>query len=287
MNKGMRRLIELYNISSPSRKEKRMSAYVMAELKKMGVSCRKDRTGNIYAVKGKAATYPCVVAHLDEVHDNETGSYGAYIVADEMVVGYDRVRKCQTGIGADDKNGIWICLRMLERFKKMKCVFFVGEEIGCVGSHKVNMDFFRDCRFVIQCDRKGNSDMVTNINGTPLCSDAFIKAIKPEEHGYSESCGMLTDVLTLKQRGLSVSCINLSCGYYNPHTDKEVTILADLMKCYEFVRHIIRTHTGISEHKCMRQRTRYGFLPSIFGFDDPRYLNRRNRAEPGWDDFDV
>ena len=278
MNKGMRRLIELYNISSPSRKEKMMSAYIMAELKKMGVSCRKDRTGNIYAVKGKAATYPCVVAHIDEVHDNETGSYGGYIVADEMVVGYDRVHKCQTGIGADDKNGIWICLRMLERFKKMKCVFFVGEEIGCVGSHKVNMEFFRDCRVVIQCDRRGNSDIVTDISGIQLCSEAFIKAIKPEEHGYSESSGMLTDVLTLKRRGLSVSCVNLSCGYYNAHTCNEVTILADLMKCHEFVRHIIRTHTGVSEHKYMRQRTGYGFSMPMFGLmDDMRYLNRRNR----------
>lgn len=54
----MERLIELYNIASPSGKEKRMAKYIMAELKKMGVACRKDRTGNIYAVKGNADTYP-------------------------------------------------------------------------------------------------------------------------------------------------------------------------------------------------------------------------------------
>lgn len=287
MNKDMKRLLELYNIASPSGKEKQMTAYIMAELKKMGVACRKDRAGNIYAVKGKSATYPCVVAHIDEVHRNETGNYGAYIVANEMVVGYDRIRKCQTGIGADDKNGIWICLRLLERFKKMKCVFFVGEEIGCVGSNRADMKFFKDCRFVIQCDRKGNGDIVTSISGTPLCSDAFIKAIQPEMHGYSENYGMMTDVLTLKLRGLSVSCVNLSCGYYNPHTDKEVTILSDLMKCYGFVRHIIRTHTEVSEHKYMRQRVRNDFPMSIFGLDDSRYLNRRNRIGLGWDDFDV
>ena len=38
--------------------------------------------------------------------------------------------------------------------------------------------------------------------------------------------------------GLPVSCINLSCGYYNPHTDTENTILGDLSKCYRFVCHI-------------------------------------------------
>ena len=166
-------------------------------------------------------------------------------------------------------------------------MFFVGEEIGCVGSRKASMRFFRDCRFVIQCDRKGNSDIVTSINGTSLCSDAFIEAIKPEDHGYSECHGLLTDVLTLKQRGLSVSCINLSCGYYNPHTDKEVTILADLMKCYEFVRHIIRTHTEVSEHKYMRWRTRDDFPISIFGYDDSRYLNRRNRTGLDWEEYEF
>jgi hypothetical protein len=30
-----------------------------------------------------------------------------------------------------------------------------------VGSGKADMSFFRDCRFVVQCDRRGHSDMVT------------------------------------------------------------------------------------------------------------------------------
>ena len=38
----MERLIELYNIASPSGKEKRITKYIMTELKKMGVACRKD-----------------------------------------------------------------------------------------------------------------------------------------------------------------------------------------------------------------------------------------------------
>lgn len=274
----MKRLIELYKIASPSGREKRMAKYIMTELKKMGVSCRKDNTGNIYAVKGNADTYPCVVAHIDEVHRNKTGNYGAYVVADEMVIGYDHNRKCQTGIGADDKNGIWICFRMLERFKNMKCVFFVGEETGCIGSSRADMDFFSDCRFVIQCDRRGNGDMVTQISGTALCSKEFVRTVEPEKYGYTECAGMMTDVYTLKTRGLPVSCINLSCGYYNPHTDTENTILKDLMKCYRFVCHIIRTHRQVSEHKYERTRLEYYCPHGIFSImDDWRYLNRRNR----------
>lgn len=68
----------------------------------------------------------------------------------------------------------------------MKCAFFVGEETGCVGSGRAEMDFFNDCCFVIQCDRMGNSDIVTRINCTPLCSEEFIMAVEPEKYGYSE-----------------------------------------------------------------------------------------------------
>lgn len=283
----MERLMELYNIASPSGREKRMAKYIMAELRDMGVSCRKDKVGNIYAVKGKSKTYPCVVAHIDEVHRNKTGNYGAYVVADEMVIGYDYKKHRQTGIGADDKNGIWICFRMLEKFKYMKCVFFVGEETGCVGSGSADMDFFADCRFVIQCDRKGNGDMVTQINGTPLCSEEFVEAVQPERYGYAESSGLTTDVYMLKTRGLAVSCINLSCGYYNPHTDNEITILPDLMKCCRFVCHIIRTCRQVSVHKYERPKIEYGYPLRMFGFDDSRYLNRRNRTNRGWEEIDV
>lgn len=42
---------------------------------------------------------------------------------------------------------------------------------------------------------------------------------------------MMTDVLELKERGLGVSCINLSCGYYEPHSDEEFTVKKDLLNC--------------------------------------------------------
>lgn len=97
-----------------------------------------------------------------------------------FVIGYDRKRKKTAGIGADDKNGIWICLKCLEDFKIMKCAFFVQEETGCIGSGEADMDFFADCRFVLQCDRKGDSDLVTRISGMDLCSEEFLERVNPE-----------------------------------------------------------------------------------------------------------
>ena len=74
-----------------------------------------------------------------------------------------------------------------------------------------------------------------------ICSDDFIKDITPEKFGYKPTEGMMTDVEQLKENGLNVSCINISCGYYEPHTDNEFTDKNDLIKCLNFIEHII-TH---------------------------------------------
>lgn len=195
----MEKLMALYGISSPSGREGKMAKFIIEELKKMEIPFRQDRYGNIYAVKGNRESYPCVVAHMDEVHRRKTGSYAAHLVADSMIVGYDHKRKRMTGIGADDKNGIWICLKCLEDCKMVKCAFFVQEELGCIGSSHADMSFFSDCRFVIQCDRKGNGDMVTQINGMKLCSNEFISAIDFRKYGYKPAQGLNTDVAALKE----------------------------------------------------------------------------------------
>ena len=170
-----------------------------------------------------------------------------------IIFGFNNQRKSHCGIGADDKNGIWICLKCLETFDVMKCVFFVGEEIGCQGSSNADMQFFDDCRYVVQCDRKGSCDIVVNYNGDALCSEEFLLDAAHKEFGYSRSSGLITDAITLKNRGLNISCINLSCGYYLPHTPNEFTCVEDLMKCYWFVQHIIKNCSKTYHHKFIRR----------------------------------
>ena len=123
------------------------------------------------------------------------------------------------------------------------------EEIGCQGSSQADMSFFDDCRYVVQCDRKGAGDMVTHYSGTELCSDDFLLDASPDKFGYSQSDGLITDVITLKNKGLKVSCVNLSCGYYLPHTPHEFTCVEDLTKCYRFVQHIIKNCNKTYHHQ--------------------------------------
>lgn len=245
----MELLKKLYEIHSPSGQEKRIKRfirkYVIENIE--GANIVDNRDGNIYIVKGDAETYPCVVAHLDQVQRNHSEDFVA-VETEHIVFGYSPKNKCREGLGADDKNGLWIALKCLEYADAIKVAFFVGEEIGCIGSGKCDMTFFKDCRFVVQPDRKGGSDLITNISGK-ICSAEFERDINADFFGYKATSGLMTDVLELSERGVGLSCINLSCGYYDPHSDDEFTVIADLLNCLCFVKYIIDNCTKVYEHK--------------------------------------
>lgn len=280
----MELLKELYGISAHTHQEKDMISFVSQKLANLGVPFVVDKVGNIYAIKGKADTYPCLAAHLDEVHEAREKGYEVIVVKDEFIIGFNNDKREFNGIGADDKNGIWVCLKCLEKYDNLKCVFFVGEEQGCIGSRQAGMRFFDDCRFVIQCDRKGNSDFINNIYCNPLCSSQFIKDASLKEHGYKEANGMQTDVQTLKERGLVISCANISCGYYYPHTPHEMTNIADLKKCLTLVEHIVENCREVYPHKVERpQYPDYSFdiIPNAFPRFRPQTQYTRQAVPQG------
>lgn len=226
-----------------------MIAFLVSYLKSLpGVKLGRDSYGNLYAVRGESETYPCIVAHLDQVQRNHPRDFRA-IETRDIIIGFSAKEHSICGLGADDKNGIIICLEAIKKYDCMKVVFFKEEETGCHGSSCAEMKFFEDCRYVIQCDRRGNSDLITSIGCTDLCSERFIQDVNAERFNYTETTGMMTDVETLKERGLSVSAVNISCGYYNPHTDEEITVKRDLEKCWKFVQHIIEDCTETYPHE--------------------------------------
>jgi len=259
-------LKKLYMISSPSRKEKKMRKFIKDWVARNvpDAIVEQDSAGNVYLTRGKSDTYPCIVAHMDQVQDPHEHDFRVYTV-EGKVFGFSPVAMEQRGLGADDKNGIWVALKCLKKYKVMKCCFFVGEEIGCIGSDAADMSFFDDCRWVVQCDRKGGKDLIVEAGMERLCSDEFYEAIHCEQFGYAKASGLMTDVMTLKERGLKVSCINMSCGYYAPHTEKEYTVLSELQNCLKLVENIVEHVTDVYPHERVDSMyDGYGF----YGKDD-------------------
>lgn len=246
----MNLLKKLYEIHSPSRNERAMKKFIKGYVKKHipGVTFRSDHVGNLYMTRGISETHPCIVAHLDQVQREHSKDFKA-IETEDIIFGYSPKNRKREGLGADDKNGIWIALKCLEKYECIKVAFFISEEIGCIGSRNADMNFFEDTRFVIEPDRRGFENLITDISYTSLCSNDFLRDIGFERFGYKEESGMMTDVLELKERGLGVSCINLSCGYYEPHTHEEFTVKKDLLNCLRLVEHIIENCQSVYPHE--------------------------------------
>ena len=283
----MELLKTLYAISSPSGQEKKMKKFIKSYIRK-NISEAKYKTdphGNILIVKGEAETYPCVAAHLDEVCPNK-GKQFEVLEGHGKLMGFNWASMERIGLGGDDKNGLWICLKALEKFDAIKCVFFVGEEIGCVGSSDVNLDFFADCRFILEPDRRGKSDLITTCGGrcgggTQMCSDDFRKAIDTivENHGYKDDVGTVTDVRTLVERGVGISTLNLSCGYYNAHSDDDYTVIADIENARDFVFDIIENITDVYPHLDI-VAPRQSIYDDYIGLWGRGYTKKGNRITP-------
>ena len=104
-------------------------------------------------------------------------------------------------------------------------------------------EFFKDVAYILQCDRRGNTNLITKTNGIEVMSDEMFAEMLDicEEYGYSEESGTSTDVGCLLKRGIGVSGCNISCGYFSEHTGNELTHIPSLENCMNLVYHFITT----------------------------------------------
>lgn len=264
--------MDVLKTQSETYNTKSMRKLIKRYAKNFGCDVLNDK-GNVYCVKGDANLYPCIIAHTDTVHKVIKQENFKVMQCDEMIFGFDKEKKDFSGIGGDDKVGIYIALCCLRDFPSCKAAFFRDEEIGCDGSDEALMTFFDDCSFVLMCDRKGNKDFVNSICMEKLTSIDFDNAMLPilKKYGYSFTEGMLTDVYQLRYNGLGISSVNMSCGYYNPHCKDEYINLADMNNCKDMVYQIIRELSYKKwDHEYTDKYFGYGdFYDDCF--DSPKY----------------
>lgn len=229
--------MEVFMIPSTSYNEISMALYITRYINGLindSISYEVDDYGNILITKG-VGPYPCFCAHLDTVH---TYSNGFNIECETLknrdyLYAMDNFKK-RVGIGGDDKCGIFVCLQLLSTLDDVKIVFFSQEESGGTGSSGVNLSFFEDCKFLGGIDRWNGKDFVNRYNGYHTISKSFNKTISGllRQFGYDYNSGLFTDSFNVMERGLGLSCFNLSCGYYCHHTDKEYVDLGELYNSF-------------------------------------------------------
>lgn len=238
-------LIDILSVPTYFAKEDLLIQKILNKLKDKNLMINRDKIGNIYIKKGKPESeiYPCVVAHLDTVHEikefvvhNDSNKYLSAKLFDGTPY----------GIGGDDKAGVFACLQLLERIENIKVVFFVGEEFGCVGSRLSDKSFFEDVGYVIQFDAPEHNWITYKSMGVKLFDkdDIFFELIEPILKEYMGDKLWLgnhpyTDVCAIRKY-VPVNCINLSIGYYNMHTVNEYVNIDVCFNCIEMGEKIIQ-----------------------------------------------
>lgn len=242
----------LCEIEHPSGKEQRMMGFILNFCYAIeGISIEIDEENNLFVTKNTTnpEVYPCLVAHIDEIL--KYSDIKCARIKGNKIYGFYKKTGKQCGLGLDDAFGIYICLHCLVVLPDLKICFTTKEEMGCLGAElaALNIDFFENCRFLLQADRTGGHDLITHTNGIDVTSSEFLKDIDPllEKYKYKEAAGTMTDIGTLKEN-INLSAVNISCGYYRAHTHNEFGNLNELCNCLNFILEIIQLNDKVYEH---------------------------------------
>jgi hypothetical protein len=186
---------------------------------------QKDSIGNYFYKIGESKTV--FTSHLDTV-SGKTSQV-------KHVIDGDLIRTDgSTILGADDKAGVTILLFMIKNKIPGLYYFFVGEEVGCVGSTAAaKRPEFRNYDRMISFDRRDVWSVITYQSFSRCCSDAFANHLAAElnKSGLSyktDSGGIYTDSAEFVE--IIPECTNLSVGYYREHTTSETQNILHLKR---------------------------------------------------------
>lgn len=171
-----------------------------------------------------------LVAHMDTVHREPVQtictSAGGKIVMSPQ------------GIGGDDRCGVWGLLQCYGTDLHPHLLFTCDEEVGGLGADAFAQDWIATeemqapLKYIVELDRKGAKDAVYYDCYCPELED-YITGF-----GYKTEWGTFSDISVLSP-AMRVPSVNLSCGYYNAHTQHEYINLVELYKTIHKVQQMI------------------------------------------------
>ena len=192
----------------------------------------KDVHGNYFYKIGDTKT--AFTSHLDTACKEQVNVKhifeGNYIKTDGTSI-----------LGADDKAGVTILLYMIEKNVPGLYCFFIGEEVGCIGSGLASEEtYFKNYDRMISFDRRGTTSVITHQSSKRCCSDEFAQELanainKSGLEMELDNGGVYTD--SAEFDGVIPECTNISVGYYSEHTKSEKQDIEFLTKlCEALVR---------------------------------------------------
>ena len=246
--------------------QKSLKKYVTKELNKKYTKVI-NGDGYVYA----QGEFPVLlVAHLDTVHKNLP-----------TIIHYDtnkQVLSSPYGIGGDDRCGVYM---IFETIKKYNCsvLFCEDEEIGAKGAEKfIKTKLAKELEFnyIIEFDRRGSNDAVFYD-----CDNEDFERFITKDF-FKTAWGSFSDISVLAPF-LKCAAVNLSCGYYEAHTNKEYVVLPEMKKSIEEACKILERTTEKDKFEYIEAKVygNYGIWNDVI-VDDcwyVQYIDENNEEE--------
>ena len=187
--------------------------------------------GNFILVKGVAPVM--LVAHLDTVHEQP--------VKDICTSADGNIIMSPQGIGGDDRCGVFALVK-IHQLSKIKpwLLFTCEEEVGGLGAKKFCLAHSQhqlpneldNLKFLIELDRKGSRDAVYYRCANPDFEEYITSK------GFKTAQGSFSDISLIASE-LGIAAVNLSSGYYSPHTLHEYIVRSELESTIEKVSEMV------------------------------------------------
>lgn len=260
-------ILDIFRISSPTGKEDEMRNFIKNFLSLKGIEFTEDKIGNIYNLSKK--NVPLLSAHMDTVEKINDSKLMKFVnirnyLGKKFIKGYGV-------IGGDDKCGIYLILKMLEEKSLINFVFSVQEESGAKGIQEViKLNEIFNSSYGIVLDRKNNRDIICKKNYYGV--DEFDEDISKigEKFGFKSTRGGFSDSNHIRNK---ISCVNLSCGYYEPHTENEYVSLEDLATTFDFVKEIMSSVTKNYEAPKIKENYYSNKNYNIYSYNNSRHCS--------------
>jgi hypothetical protein len=187
---------------------------------------QKDKWGNYFLKIGESKTI--FASHLDTACKDQ-------VDVQHRIQGNIIKTDGKSVLGADDKAGVVVLLYLIEKKIPGLYYFFIGEEVGCIGSGDASTDveFFKNYDRIISFDRRGTDSVITYQSSLRCCSEGFAESLSKElnKRGLNfkpDNTGVYTD--SAEFTSVIPECTNISVGYYKEHTYAEHQDIEHLRK---------------------------------------------------------
>jgi hypothetical protein len=246
---------------------------------------QKDEFGNLFIKIGESDVM--FTSHLDTATSANTS-------VKHVIQGNIIKTDGKSILGADDKAGVTIMLYMIKNNIPGLYYFFLGEEVGCVGSKKVanvqKETKIEGINKVISFDRRGTNSVITYQTSRRCASDTFGKALASQLNLVETSfkydidpTGILTD--SVQFISIYPECTNISVGYQSEHTYSETQDIDHLEKLAEACLKVDWINLPVERDPSKTEYKSYGWDSP--GWDDDyygygSYGNNFNSRWSGW-----